>query len=81
MNELNPLQKRQALRKIAEVEGFETVTELLENAISECVSPGFCTNPDCGQVSSSHEPDATENWCEFCEKNTVVSAPVLAGII
>lgn len=81
MAELNDLQKRQALRKMAKDEGFETVTELLEHVISDAVSPGFCTNPDCGEISSPHEPDASENYCEHCGKNTVVAAPVLAGII
>ena len=46
--ELNTEQRQAALRKIAETEGFATVLDLLEHAISDSVSPGICTNPDCG---------------------------------
>jgi hypothetical protein len=77
--EFNPLQRRQKLRKIAAAEGFSTVTEMLEHAIMDAVSPGICS--ECDFICSSIEPDAQEGWCENCDKNTVIAAPVLAGII
>jgi hypothetical protein len=45
----------------------------------DAVSPGICS--ECDFICSSIEPDAQEGWCESCDKNTVIAAPVLAGII
>lgn len=79
MVELTTTQRKQKLRKIAQVEGFEKVMDMLEHAISECVSPGICLI--CDGVTSNHEPDARKNYCELCGANAVVAAPVLAGVI
>lgn len=74
------LPERKKLRKLAELEGFETVTELLEHACRDSISPGICMNDGC-DYTSEYEPDQTEGWCEVCDTNTVKSALVLAGII
>jgi len=67
------------LEKLAEIEGL-TVDELLEKATFDSVVPGICTNKDC-DYSTEVEPDQGRGWCEECQKNTVKSALMLAGII
>ena len=52
-----------------------------ESQIMDSIVDGICQDKDCGEVSSSHEPDAEANWCPHCEKNTVKSIPILLGII
>ena len=83
MSELNSLQKRQKLRKLAKLEGFETVTELLEHSALDCVSPAICCNPDnlACDYSSEMEPDQDQGWCDECDKGTMQSALILAGMI
>ena len=80
MSPLNPLEKRQKLRRLAASEGFGTVTELLEHACTDSVSPAICTEPDC-DATFEMEPDQDQGWCEKCDKNTVASALILAGVI
>ena len=41
------------------------------------VVPGICKN--CGVISDSNEPDATENYCSQCNTNSVISINVLLG--
>ena len=80
---LNNLQKRQKLRKLAKIEGCETVTELLELSPRDAVSPAICCNPDnleC-DYSTEMEPDQNQGWCEECDKGTMQSALILAGLI
>ena len=79
MSELNPLEKRQKLRRLASSEGM-TVTELLEHACADSVSPAICTEPEC-DYTTDMEPDQDAGWCENCDKNTVASALILAGVI
>jgi len=43
---LNNLQKRQKLRTLAKIEGYSTVTELLEASARDSVSPAICCNPE-----------------------------------
>jgi len=39
---------------------------------------GICS--ECNEVTSPHEPDATDNWCPACERTgSVTSVLVLAG--
>lgn len=68
------------LQQLVEIEGFEDDLELLEAYSTDSVCPGICITPGCG-YSNEVEPDQTEGWCEECQKGTVKSAMILAGII
>ena len=77
------LHDRKKLRKLAESEGFESVTALIEHACTDSVVPAICCNPavpDCG-YSEGMEPDQDRGWCEACGANTMKSCLVLAGVI
>ena len=43
------------------------------------VMPGICVH--CEATTTSCEPDARANWCHDCERRTVQSVLVLAGLI
>jgi hypothetical protein len=47
---------------------------------SDSVSPAICANPDCAYTAEM-EPDQDRGYCEECRANTMVAAPVLAGLI
>ncbi len=68
------------LEKLAEIEGFEDSFEMLEAYHIDSVVPGICSNPDCDYTCDT-EPDQTKGWCEECNKGTVVSCMILAGIM
>ncbi len=68
------------LERLAEIEGFGDVMEMLEDAVTDSVVPGICTNPDC-DYSTSVEPDQAHGWCEECSEGTVKSVLLLAEII
>lgn len=65
------------LNQLAEIEGFDDSMDLLEAFVADSVVPGICP---CG-YSNHVEPDQTEGWCEECQKGSVKSALILAGII
>jgi len=47
--------------------------------IHDSVVDGYCSA--CEEISSPHEPDATDNWCPCCESTgTVKSVLVLGGL-
>jgi hypothetical protein len=72
---------RQKLRKLAEIEGFESVTAMLEMACMDSVVPAICCNPEepnC-DYTTGMEPDQRGGWCD--EANTMKSCLVLAGVI
>lgn len=68
------------LETLAEIEGYEDSFEMLEEAITDSVCPGICTNPDCNYTTEV-EPDSASGWCEICQTNTVSSCMILAGVI
>jgi hypothetical protein len=68
------------LEELAEIEGFESSEELLQQYIVDSVCPGICSNPGCSYTTEV-EPDSNSGWCEECQTNTVKSAMVLAGVI
>lgn len=70
--------RQQLLEQLASEEGYPNVMAMLEAATFDSVVPGIC--PHCGYVDQT-EPDASNNWCEECEKQTVISCLVLAEII
>lgn len=65
------------LQTLADWEG-STVMEMLKLAAFDSVVPAICIDCDC---VTDMEPDQTEGYCPECERNTVVSCLVLAGII
>ena len=77
---MNTIEGNNKLRKLAEVEGFDTVDALVEATAHDSVSPGICTNGEC-DYTTEVEPDQDRGWCELCGKGTVHSALVLAGLI
>jgi hypothetical protein len=72
--------RKAMLVKLIEIEGYDSLEELMEAVFSDSVSPAICMNEDCNFVSEM-EPDQDRGWCDECRTNTVVAAPVLAGII
>lgn len=67
------------LAKIAHDEGYDSVLQLLEADASDSVCHGLCTA--CLATTDSCEPDAEQNWCEECDRNTVQSSLIIAGLI
>jgi hypothetical protein len=72
--------EQQKLAKLCTIEGFETIEELMEQVLSDSVSPAICMSPDC-DFTCEMEPDQDQGWCDECHANTMVAAPVLAGLI
>lgn len=68
------------LEKLAEIEGYADVMEMLEQATFDSVSPGICTRKGC-DYTTEVEPDQDRGYCEVCGTQTVKSALMLAGII
>lgn len=68
------------LNKLAEIEGYEDPMDMLEDASTDSVVPGICRVKGCGYTTGV-EPDQRQGWCENCEKGTVVSCLILAGVI
>jgi hypothetical protein len=77
---LNDALREQKLAKLLEIEGYDTVEALMEAVIGDSVSPAICMNEECG-FTCEMEPDQPKGWCDECHTNTVVAAPVLAGLI
>ena len=68
------------LDKLATAEGFSTVEKLLLARGHDSVVPGICSRAAC-DYTTEVEPDQDRGWCEACERNTVKSALILAGLI
>lgn len=71
--------KKKKLRLLADIEG-KSVDEMLELASWDSIAPGICRVRAC-DYTTEVEPDQREGWCEECDKGTVVSCLVLAGVI
>ena len=68
------------LAKLVEIEGYNSIEELMEAVFSDSVSPAICMNDGC-DFTCEMEPDQDAGYCEECHTNTMKAAPVLAGII
>jgi hypothetical protein len=68
------------LELLAEIEGYGDTMDLLDAASIDSVVPGICMEADC-DYTTGVEPDCDEGWCEECQKNTVKSCMILAGVI
>ena len=66
------------LGRLAELEGYSSQFAMLEDAITDSVCPGICTNKGC-DYTTEVEPDCQDGYCEECETQTVKSAMILAG--
>ena len=72
---------RQAkLAKLVEIEGFDSTEELIAAVLLDSVSPAICMNEGC-DFTCEMEPDQDAGYCEECHANTMIAAPVLAGLI
>ena len=69
----------QKLVQLERAEGLDEM-QLFHEATFNDLCYGICTNPDC-EYTTETEPDATNNWCEKCNTQTVKSCLVLKGII
>ena len=80
---MSPEMRRAKLSKLCEIEGFEGENDLFAAAISDSVCPAICCNPNSPECdyTEEKEPDSREGWCEACQRGTMVSALVLAGLI
>ena len=66
--------------KLCDLEGFNSLDDLLQAAATDSVCPAICTTGGC-DYTAEMEPDQDEGYCEACGGNTVVSVLVLAGLI
>jgi hypothetical protein len=73
-------EKAKKLMRLCEVEGYETVHDLISAVATDTVCPAICMTEGC-DYSAELEPDQCEGYCESCGGNTMVSALVLAGLI
>lgn len=76
----NQREKNSKLRRLAVLEGYDNVTDLLEENALEYIVPGICMNEEC-EETYNYEPDQNGGYCEVCETNTVVSCVVLSDLI
>jgi hypothetical protein len=77
---LSKSERKAKLQKLAELEGFETVDEMFDAAVSDSVCLGICINPGC-EYTADVEPDQRRGYCENCGTPTVKSCLVLADLI
>lgn len=68
------------LKKLCEIEGYESIQALLAAVLTDAVSPAICMSADCSYTCEM-EPDQRRGYCDECRRNTMVAAPVLAGVI
>ncbi len=68
--------RRIKLDQLVDIEGYDSLDDLIAATISDSVSPAICLNDGC-----DYKPDQREGWCEACGTNTVASALILAGFI
>jgi hypothetical protein len=68
------------LAKLSEIEGYDSIEDLIAAVFSDTVSPAICMNEGC-DFTCEMEPDQDAGYCEECHTNTMKAAPVLAAII
>ena len=72
--------RKAKLAKLLEIEGYESIDELIEAVFLDAVSPAICMNEGC-DFTCEMEPDQDAGYCEECHTNTMKAAPVLARLI
>ena len=68
------------LMKLCDIEGFDSLDDLLQAAVTDSVCPAICMTEGC-DYTTEMEPDQDQGFCEACGGNTVTSVLVLAGLI
>ncbi len=68
------------LMTLCDIEGYDSLDDLLEDCATDAVCPAICMNMDCNYTTEM-EPDQTKGYCDECKANTMVSALILAGVI
>ena len=68
------------LAALVAIEGYDTTEELLQAVVFDSVSPAICLNEGCSYTCEM-EPDQDAGYCEECRTNTMMAAPVLAGLV
>jgi hypothetical protein len=68
------------LMKLCDIEGFDSLDDLLQAAATDSVCPAICMGEGC-DYATEMEPDQDRGFCEVCGGQTVTSALVLAGLI
>lgn len=66
--------------RLCDIEGFDSLDNLLIAEITDTVCPAICMTERCDHTAKI-EPDQDQGYCEACGGNTVVSVPVLADLI
>ena len=69
------------LQELADIEGYDSVEDMLEKATFDSVTCGICINDGCDATTSCIEPDGHGMLCEECGTKTISSCLILAGII
>ncbi|MGH2506401.1 MAG: hypothetical protein ACRDHZ_03145 [Ktedonobacteraceae bacterium] len=80
MPDVSPAKQRAKLKKLIEIEGFESEDALLAAAVADSVCPAICLNDGC-DYTCEMEPDQTQGYCEVCGTNSMASALILSGLI
>ena len=73
-------QRTAKLKKLAEIEVFPSLDDMIAATITDSVSPAICIAEDC-DYTVEMEPDQDRGWCECCSANTVQSTLILAELI
>jgi hypothetical protein len=68
------------LAKLIEIEGYDSIRDLVEAVCLDTVSPAICSNEGCN-FTCEMEPDQDAGYCEECHTNSMKAALVLAGLI
>lgn len=68
------------LEFLAEACGFDSIDDMLAEAVYDSIVPCVCVNPSC-DYTDDLEPDQDGGWCPECETHSVKSCLVIAGII
>ena len=72
--------KAAKLMKLCDLEGFQSLDDLLQACAEGSVCPAICLTEGCDHTAKT-EPKEGDGFCEACGGNTVASALVLAGLI
>lgn len=67
------------LMKLCDLEGFQSLDDLLQIAAAGSVCPAICMTEGC--CTAAMEPDQDQGFCEACGGNTIASVLVLVGLI
>src|ERR1700687_5799204 len=68
------------LKRLLDAEGYPSIEDMFRAVLFEASSPAICVEPDCDHICEM-ELDQDEGYCDECLRNTMVVAPVLAGLI